>query len=462
MNTLETLIGNSLGIEDLRGLEAAKNLTTLKIQHNAISDLTPLANLADLRYLYLNDNQISDLTPLANLADLRYLYLDDNQISDLTPLANLAGLQILSFVNNQVSDLTPLANLINLFYLYFNSNQVSDLTPLINLSKLQRIYFDWNNVSDISPLTSLPSLKRVHARGNPLSETFLNEHREHIFNQRSVYVALSSFHPFMDTESPFSIDLVFLDDFAEWEQEIFHRIAKRWEAAIQTELPDYEFSSEWLVEFGEHSIKIPAGEQIDDLRIYVTKFSGLDPYLRGIVGRAGTLLLRSNSLPIIGCIEINDQYFSVRSEFLSTRSERHYLWFTGLHEMGHVLGIGTIWGNSGMLRGLSTDTHFAGPQAIAAFNQAGGTDYQGAKVPIEPDWSHWRDSVLYDELMAPISANGVLSAITLQALSDLGYSVDLSAADPYFLPPPIGAKPVADAVPFCSLEGLPAPVYVQD
>ena len=56
-----------------------------------------------------------------------------------------------------------------------------------------------------------------------------------------------------------------------------------------------------------------------------------------------------------------------------------------------------------------------------------------------------------------------LSAITLGALSDLGYTVDFSAADPYELPVPLGAaKPVADAVPFCSLEGLPAPVYVDD
>ena len=133
----------------------------------------------------------------------------------------------------------------------------------------------------------------------------------------------------------------------------------------------------------------------------------------------------------------------------------------GLHEIGHVLGIGTIWEDSGMLRGLGTNTHFAGPQAIAAFNQAGGTDYQGAKVPTEPNGGHWHHSVLAGELMAPTDGDA-LSAITLQALSDLGYSVDLSLADSYVLPSPSAAKPVADEMPFCSLEGLPAPVYVDD
>ena len=44
----------------------------------------------------------------------------------------------------------------------------------------------------------------------------------------------------------------------------------------------------------------------------------------------------------------------------------------------------------------------------------------------------------------------------------MGYSVDLSVAKPYVLPSSTAAKPIADAVPFCSLEGLPAPVYVDD
>ena len=265
----------------------------------------------------------------------------------------------------------------------------------------------------------------------------------------------------MDVESPFSIDLVFLSDFAEWERKILHRAAKRWESAIWTELPDYEFSSTWLRQFFEHSIEISAGERIDDLRIYVAKVPG---DRKGGVGCAAPLLLRSSSLPIIGVVGINDQFYSVRSPYYSTRSERNLLWYTGLHEIGHVLGIGSIWHSSGMLRDRRTDPHFSGPQAIAAFEQAGGTDYQGAKVPTEQDGSHWRTSVLYDELMSPGASNDVFSAITLGALSDLGYSVDLSAADPYFLPPPppTVAKPVADEVPFCSLEGLPAPVYVSD
>ena len=52
MNTIESLVGGpDLGIENLRGLEAAKNLQYLFLADNQISDLTPLANLDELKEL---------------------------------------------------------------------------------------------------------------------------------------------------------------------------------------------------------------------------------------------------------------------------------------------------------------------------------------------------------------------------------------------------------------------------
>ena len=451
--------GSSLGIKNLRGLEAAKNLEILRISSNKISDLTPLANLLKLIQLYINFTEVSDLTPLANLTRLEDLYISSTEISDLTPLANLTRLEDLRASNNKISDLTPLANLTRLENLNISFNEVSDLTPLANLPSLRVINLDGNNVSDLSPLTTLPRLFSLDARGNPLSEASINEHIPAL-QRRGIGVSFSSFHLFTDTEDTFTIDLVFLDDVPEWEQEMWHNMVKRWESAIPIGLPDYEFSNVWFGECGGHSIEIPAGEQIDDLRIYITKFSGSHPdEQEGTVyaGYGAPRLLRSSSLPIIGCIGVKEPY-----AFLP--------FVIALHEIGHVLGIGTIWDDSGMLRDLGADTHFAGPQAIAAFDQpCGGARYGGAKVPTEPDGAHWRDSVLSLELMSPFIDNQRISEVTLGALSDLGYSVDLSAADPYTVGASItisthsiAGKPVADATPFCSLEGQPAPVYVDD
>ena len=348
-----------------------------------------------------------------------------------------------------ISDLIPLSDLISLEYLGFSINQVSDITPLTNMSNLQRILFSRNNVSDLSPLVELLSLEELEALNNPLSKVSIDVHIPEL-QSRGVGV---SFSPFLtEIESPFNIDLVFLGDFIEEEREIWHHAAKHWEAAIQTEHPDYTFSEAWSGTCGDQSINIIEGEQIDDLRIYIKKSN--DGYRM-----SGTpIALHASSLPVIGCIQVSPQ-LSYSFQLIAD---------VGLHEIGHVLGIGTIWHDSGMLRDLNGDTHFAGPQAIAAFDQAGGTDYQDAKVPTERDGLHWHYSILSGELMArSLRGELALSAITLQALSDLGYSVDLSAADPYVLPSPTAAKSVVDEADeelefFCSLEGLPAPVYMDD
>ena len=448
--------GSGLGIRDLRGLEAAKNLEVLWITRNKIFDLTPLANLPKLLALEAASIEVSDFTPLANLTRLEVLNISSNEVSDLTPLANLTQLEKLYASNNKISDLTPLANLLKLEHLYIDHNEVSDLTPLANLN-LQFIDFDYNNVSDLSPLTTLSVLFGFHARNNPLSEASINEYIP-LFAGK--WISFSSSHLFTDTEDSFTIDLVFLDDFPEWEQEIWRNVVKRWESAIPSGLPDYEFSNVWFGECGGHSIEIPAGEQIDDLRIYMTKFSrSHSDEQEGTVlaGYGAPYLLRSSSLPIMGCIGIKEPYPFIPS-------------LIALHEIGHVLGLGTIWDEGGMLRDLGGDAHFAGPQAIAAFDQdCFGDKYEGTKVPTEPDGAHWRNSIIPLEVMSPLIENERISAITLGALSDMGYSVDRSAADPYTVGVSISlsgrsiaGKPVANAVPFCSLEGLPAPVYVDD
>jgi hypothetical protein len=117
-----------------------------------------------------------------------------------------------------------------------------------------------------------------------------------------------------------------------------------------------------------------------------------------------------------------------------------------LHEMGHVIGIGGFfWSVKGFLADPwsaefpDADPHFTGPQAISAFNSAGGNLYPGAKVPVEnvggPGTvnSHWRESVMARELMTAFVDNGAnpLSAITIRSLAELGYTVNVAAADAY-------------------------------
>ena len=131
------------------------------------------------------------------------------------------------------------------------------------------------------------------------------------------------------------------------------------------------------------------------------------------------------------------------------------LYSVALHEIGHVLGIGTgsNWelslANPSSSSDLTADTHFPGSRATAAFNAAGGASYTGGKVPVENqgDNNHWRQSVMGDELMTPhhnVGGPNPLSAITIQALSDLGYTVNVSLAESYTVSSAYVAAEAAD------------------
>jgi hypothetical protein len=125
-----------------------------------------------------------------------------------------------------------------------------------------------------------------------------------------------------------------------------------------------------------------------------------------------------------------------------------------VHEMGHVLGFGTLWNassNDFLVGGGSADPYFRGAGAIAAFDAAGGALRTDPKVPVENIGGlgtrdgHWRESVHNSELMTGwIEATGSsnpLSAITIASFADMGYTVNMGAADPYVLFDPLGTAP---------------------
>ncbi|NNF39136.1 MAG: hypothetical protein HKN71_10740, partial [Gemmatimonadetes bacterium] len=183
------------------------------------------------------------------------------------------------------------------------------------------------------------------------------------------------------------------------------------------------------------------GAFIDDVVIYVS-IEEIDG-LFGVLGSAGPCFIRgSNGLTTAGSMR-----FDV--DDLDRLADEDRLELVILHEMGHVLGIGTLWSTQGFLQNAATpgqtapgpDTHFDGPLAIAAFNTAGGQNRTaGQKVPVENTGNagsingHWRESVMDRELMTPFIDSGVdnpLSIISVQSLADLGYEVSNDAADAY-------------------------------
>jgi len=111
------------------------------------------------------------------------------------------------------------------------------------------------------------------------------------------------------------------------------------------------------------------------------------------------------------------------------------------HELGHVLGFGTLWYSQNVLSGAGTnDPFFTGASARAQFALLPNS-YAGTPVPVEGTGeigtrdAHWRHAVFNTELMQGFTApNMPMSRVTVGSLADLGYVVDVSKADAFSFP----------------------------
>lgn len=236
---------------------------------------------------------------------------------------------------------------------------------------------------------------------------------------------------------PYNIELSFINSGTSTQNAAFTSAATLLEGILPFDVQDIDFSSN-VITAGSCIEGQPAVlDIVDDLRIYVDLIAIDGP--GGTLGSAGPCIVRtSTDLPIIGSMKFD-------TEDLTSLESDGALTSVILHEMLHVLGIGTLWERVELLvnpslNNAGADTHFKGPLAIEAFDAAGGTSYTGGqKVPVENSGSegstdgHWRESVFDDELMTPFlnSNTQPLSAITIQSLADVGYRVDVSKADPY-------------------------------
>ena len=200
---------------------------------------------------------------------------------------------------------------------------------------------------------------------------------------------------------------------------IFEQAAARWEAIIVGDLPNATWN----------------GQAVDDVLISasVVTIDGRG----GILGQAGPDSLRSGSfMPIHGVMQFD-------AADMAAMEANGTLLEVIVHEMGHVLGVGTLWTYHGLLTGAGTSNPlFVGARATAEYNALFGTNAGG--VPVENTMgagsrdSHWRESIFGNELMSPVigGAGNPISRITAASLADMGYQVNMNAAGAYT--PPTG------------------------
>ena len=183
------------------------------------------------------------------------------------------------------------------------------------------------------------------------------------------------------TPSEFTIELRFDGGLTPNQRSVFQLAAARWQEVIVGNLP---------------SVRVH-GRLVDDVLI-VAEGKHIDGP-SGVLGQAGPTHTRPGSnLPARGIMEFD-------SADLARMEQDGSLVDVIIHEMGHVLGIGTLWEDMKLLVGVETqDPEFNGPAAMAEYGQLRNSGVQ-EKVPVANTGGagtrggHWREATFGNELM---------------------------------------------------------------
>lgn len=232
--------------------------------------------------------------------------------------------------------------------------------------------------------------------------------------------------PTIAPTSKFNIDIVFADNnLTEADRKLVTDAANTWEKVIIGDLSN------------QTNVTLPSGKNlafVDDLVIEVSAKARGDEFL----AEAGPDEFRDNfdsGLPYVGSMEINSDEIEQMKQEGSFES-------TILHEMGHALGIGTLWEDLDLVTGAGTNNpRYIGENAIVQYNSI--FNNSETSIPVANTGGegtrdiHWHESVFQTELMSGFDDPGVknpLSRITAASLIDLGYEVDLRFAEDYTAP----------------------------
>lgn len=221
---------------------------------------------------------------------------------------------------------------------------------------------------------------------------------------------------------PFTILVRFRGGLTAKQKAAFTAAADRWSEVIVGDLPPVVID----------------GEQIDDILIEAEGASIDGP--GKILGQAGPTHLRPASAGAAAFIPAKG-IMSFDSADLAAMEADGTLRDVITHEMGHVLGIGTVWTRKKLLKGAGgVNPTFRGTSAMAEYGKLKKTT--ATPVPVENTGgvgtrdSHWRETIFKNELMTGFVGGkpNPLSRVTVASLKDLGYVVDLAKAEKYKLP----------------------------
>ena len=266
-------------------------------------------------------------------------------------------------------------------------------------------------------------------------------------------IAPLTFTAALTSTGPFCVELVFTSSPDPVLRVAAENAAARWSAIITGAVPPQPLNENTYT-CAQVSIP-PMVRTVKSLVIYV-ELAPIPSSTPGLItlGQAAPCWIRDiGGLTVVGAMKLNSDYLI--NNLSATQRED-----VVLHEMGHVLGFGTLWepitGVTGMATLLQTPAPtgnpiFVGTQSVAKYVLA-GAGAGATSIPVENCGTggtingHWREAsggstttvgfgieLMTGYISAPAGQRNPLSAVTIASLADLGYTVSYAAADIYTL-----------------------------
>ena len=447
--------GEPLGSNNLSGTIPAEignltNLVLLRLQANNLSGTIPaeIGNLTNLRELQLQENNLSGTIPaeIGNLINLEHLYLNHNALTGPIPaeIGDLARLVRFGLYNNDL-EAGPIpvefSKLVNLESLSLDISQHCAPQELESWLRTQRL--------DIFPCTGLGDkrlLPRVLLREDSEGLSLALEDDLHdpltvnVSDEAVVTAAIQDGWLMLsprgrgeaeveivprggtpatatvvvrEAVGTFGIDVVMAQPATDLYAEAMTEAADRWSAVLN--------GTEWngrdardYCEDWKHNV--PVRSSGNELVIWAVRET--DPsYGSGASAwkcarGEGPETEPSHYYPVAGIVTVHACLASAAGDVGLMR-----------HEVGHVLGLTGGFPPATDL--VSEDwKYFVGPRAMAVF-RAGGGDPDLPGIPLSGR-SHWSPGGP-DVMVLPHDSD----ALSVAALADAGYTVDMSKAIPW-------------------------------
>ncbi len=405
-----------------------------------------LGNLASLESLLLSDNDLSGSIPpeLGNLANLETLWLSENNLTGPIPpeLGNLASLESLLLSDNDLSGPIPpeLMNLASLETLWLRGNP--DLCAPAD-PQLRAWLIEWGTYPfpcRSNPDVRLLPLALMRADGNgvslPLPDDLSNP-AVNVSNLGVVAATVADGWLVLEPQGIGRADVELVPSGGG--SPAIAGVAVR-EAVgtfgidIVMEQPAPLAYEETMVAAADWWSSVLDGTEWEDRR------TGC--FYDVATALADELLILAGAVPggDFGAFAstcfwgIDDDIFNAGTGFIGVNMETPYPGDVDVirHEIGHVLGL-VLWPPQ---TGLTTEDeeYFIGPRAVETY-RAGGGDLELPGVP--RDGGHWHEQQIGCELMHPraCAVGGMVldepDALSLAALADAGYTVDMTKATPW-------------------------------